>query len=90
MVPTLLVFGILPRIKLIPKELRSNLDRIKATYDARKETEVISNKTKLRTGLNSDVPGAADFEVIVGEEVIMFRGKPIGKWVRPYLVKEKD
>lgn len=36
LVPTLLVFGILPRIPLLPKELPQNVNRIKSMYDARK------------------------------------------------------
>lgn len=90
LVPTLLVFGVHPRIPLLAKELPDNAARMKALHEARKEMVTLSHQSKLRTASRSQVPVAADREYLMGEEVLMFREKPVGKWVGPYLICKKD
>lgn len=90
LVPTLLVFGVLPRLPLLPKDLPDNLERLKAMHGARKEMAKISNHSKLVTATSSNVPAAADRDFLVGDEVLMFREKPVGKWVGPYHVCDRD
>lgn len=67
LVPTLLVFGTLPRIPIAPKELPGNIDMVKSLHDARKEMSLVSIQSKLRTALGNNVPAAADIDVLVGD-----------------------
>lgn len=43
-------------------------------------------KQRLKTAVNLRVPRAADSNICVNDEVLMYREKPIAKWVGPYIV----
>lgn len=42
----------------------------------------------MEAALRRNVPPAADIDIRIGDLVLMFREKPIGKWVGPYSVMD--
>lgn len=60
LVPTLLVFDVLPRIPLVPRHLPGHTSRMKALNEACKEMTRISHMARLKTAPRSNVPAAAD------------------------------
>lgn len=86
LVPTLLVFGAIPRLPVTAEELLAQSLPIKQMVMARKEMGRIAAQTRLETALRRNVPCAADSDIRVGDYVLMYREKPIGKWVGPYMV----
>lgn len=81
LVPTILVFVFLPRIPFIPKNLPTKSASMKASDEAYKDMTKISSSDRLTTALRSIVPSTADSTFRVGEEVLIYREKPVGKWV---------
>lgn len=88
LVPTLLVFGISPRLPVRPRALPEQVERMKAAISARKEMVDITSKHRIRTALKQNVPAAADMKLMIGEEVLMYREKPTAKWVGPYVIEK--
>lgn len=86
LVPTIFIFGFMPRVPLMPNYLPTNSNIIRAMLDARREMAKISNMTIVKTAATSNVPGAADLEYQIGDEVMMFREKPISKLLGPYII----
>lgn len=87
LVPTLLVFGVLPRIPLMPKDLPDHNRRMRALAEAYKEMTRISHRARLSTALRSNVPAAADMSYEIGDEVLMYRENPVAKWTGLYVVR---
>lgn len=87
LVPTLLVFGVIPRIPLRASQLPNQIVRMNAMADARKEMEQIVARSRIAAALNWNVPKCSDQQFNVSDEVLMFREKPVGKWVGPYTIK---
>lgn len=79
LVPSLLVFGVMPRLPIRPAALPSHVDRMRAAVLARKEMIDIVAKQRLETAANRRVPNAADSTFCINDEVLMYREKPIGK-----------
>lgn len=90
LVPTLLVFGTMPRMPLRPHELPGNVSRLKSMIAARKEATQLIAQSRIATAIRRSVPAAADSAIQIGEEVLMYREKPIGKWVGPFIVEQTD
>ena len=90
LVPTLLVFGILPRIPLIPTQLPSQVARFKVMKEARTEMMRIVAKSKLKTALKGNVPSASSRDLRAGDSVLVYREPPINKWVGPFEVINID
>lgn len=45
---------------------------------------------KIRTALSRSIFGAADTEIVEGFKVRMFKDRPIGKWIEPYILNKRD
>lgn len=88
LVPTLLLFGILPLIGVVPKDLPEHKDRMKAMHTACNEMAIIYQQHRLNTALRCSITSAAA-EYKIGDEVLMYREKPIGKWIGPYVIGHK-
>lgn len=86
LVPTLLVFGVMPIIPIIPGNYPSQVERMHALKRARKEMGVHIANARLRKGLSSNVPASASSEIQNGSLVLWYREKPLDKWVGPYSV----
>lgn len=90
LVPTMLVFRLIPRILVCPKDLPPQTERIKAMQSTRDEHQQIICKQRLKNAFRHNVPAGADPQLVVIEEVQTYSEKPIGKWVRPCRVAEVD
>lgn len=90
LVPTLLVFGVMPRIPIAPADLPEQVARMKAMISARSEMTAVMAKSKLSTVLRSNIPAAALSDITIGSEVLVYREKPENKWVGPYRVLTID
>ena len=86
LVPTLLVFGVLPRIPIIPSSLPNQSTRLQIMMKARKEMSPVIAKSALSRAMRMNVPSAANKVFRTGDEVLVFREKPINKWVVVLLV----
>ena len=86
LVPTLLVFGVLPRIPILPSKLPDQVKRLQVMMNARKEMNAIVAKSALSRAMKTNVPSAAKKTFKIGDEVLVFREKPICKWVGPFKI----
>lgn len=85
LVPSLLVFGIIPRFPIIATELPTQKERMEVLATARAEMEAIVAKRRIMTALLKAVPPAADRVCEIGEEVWVYRGRK-NAWEGPMLV----
>lgn len=84
--PTLLVFGVTPRLPLRPQNLPDNHQRMRALRTAKSEMARLISRARLETALSRRVPAAADVDIQIGDEVLWFRDKPVGRWTGPFIV----
>lgn len=73
LVPTLLFFEIKPRTLILPKELPTQTERMKAIQSAKHELEQLICKQSLNTALRHNVPAGADRQSTVNDEVLIYR-----------------
>lgn len=88
LVPTLLVFGKMPRIPIRLLHMTDQVARMNAMVSARLEMSKLATWSRLKTALHRNVPTAADNNLTVGDEVLMYRKNRIGKWSGPYLIED--
>lgn len=88
LVRTLLVFGVMPQIPIQPQNLPNQAERMIALVNARKEMSRIIAKERLDAALRCDVPRAAYSKIYIADEVLIYREKPFGKGVGPYIVRD--
>lgn len=86
LVPTLLVFGLIPRMPIAPLPLPTQQERMKAMEAARREMQALVAKARVRTALAAPVPAAANRDVNPGDDVLIYREPPVDQWVGPYTV----
>lgn len=84
--PTLLVFGIMPRIPFVHVNLPDQIERMKAMTEARKEMGKRMAATLLKKAMKMNAPAAATRNIQIGSEVLVYKEKPIRKWLGPHLV----
>lgn len=89
LVPTLLVFGISPRLPISPKELPGQIQRMKAMKAARREMSRITAQARITMALTRNAPKGTDSNIAIGDEILWYRDKPIGRWTGPHLVMDK-
>ena len=87
--PTLLVFGIAPRIPENPTDLPSQEERMRALQKAQSEMNKATATARIRTALNRNVPAAADRDIAVGTKVLFYREKT-SSWQGPYTVVARN
>lgn len=88
--PTLLVFFIVPRLPINPKELPKQVKQTKAMKAVQVEMASAIAIDRFKTALVRSIPAVADSETVEGFEVFMFHENPIGKWMGPYIVNRRD
>ena len=86
LVPTLLVFGIMPRTVLAPSDLLKQKERMQAMESARIEMAKFISQRRINTALRSNIPAATSSNIAIGSEVLIYRKTPINKWVGPHKV----
>lgn len=85
LVPTLLVFGILPRMPVNPRDLPEQRVRFKIMKDARDEMTKLTALTRIQRALNCYVPMATDLDIRISDRVLIYRERP-KRWEGPYSV----
>ena len=87
LVPSLLVFGVMPRI-LLPGsvQLPGQVQRMNAMQAARNDMSKEVARSRLSTALRSNVPAATNRDISIGSEVLVFKEPPVNKWVGPFHV----
>lgn len=84
LVPSLLVFGVLPRFPTTNSKIPAQQERMNALQLARREMETIVSKQRIHKAISSNVPFSATYEFKPGEEVLVYREKEKVKWTGPY------
>ena len=72
LVPSRLVFGIIPRLAIINTDLPTQKDRMNAIKSAQAEMNSIIAECRIMTALKSDMPPAADRTYKLGEEALVY------------------
>ena len=85
LVPSYIVFGVLPRFPALNTLLPSQEERMNALRAAHAEMETVVAGLRTSTALRSNPPSAASQEVFAGELVLVHR-EDLKKWVSPFRV----
>jgi hypothetical protein len=85
LVPSLLVFGIVPRFPILSSNLPEQQERMRVLAAAQAEYNSIVAERRKEEILKSRVPGEADRVYKVGEEVLVWREKS-ESWTGPFIV----
>lgn len=84
LVPSLLVFGMIPRFISDKTDLPNCKQRMEIMKTARKEYEQIIGERRVQNALNKKVPPAVYFRFIPGQAVYEYREKTFLKWTGPH------
>lgn len=68
LVPTLLVFGLMPQMPIIPLQLPSQMERMAAIHAARKELSQTIASTRVTQALTRQTPSASMSSLKIGDE----------------------
>lgn len=90
MVTTLLVFGFMPRLPIKSHNLFYRIARLKAMKYGHEEATRIVAQSRLATAIASSVPSAADSDIIIGDEALLFGEKSMRKWTGAFVVTNVD
>lgn len=83
---TILVFVVIPRVPIHRRHLPDQIKHLNEMRSAPDELIKTIANNRIMTALIRNVSDATDAEIDVGDEVLMFRGKPASKWEGPYIV----
>ena len=86
LVPSLLVFGVLPRFPSFRTALPNQTERMRALSAARTEMETITSELRLSKALLAALPAATKQVFKPGQEVLVFREKERVRWTGPYKI----
>lgn len=89
LVPTLLVFGCLPKLPTINTNLPGQRERMRALQQARKEMATITAEIRIQRALSSRVPRNTDLELHPGDRVRVYR-ETDRKYIGPFPVIRAD
>lgn len=90
LVPTLLVFGVLPRMPLHPKELPNQRERMRLMTVARNEMNKLTAQTRVDQAIKRNSPAATREVINILDQVLVYREAPVDQWVGPYVVQSVD
>lgn len=89
LVPSLLVFGCLPRFPSVDSSIPAQSDRMTALREARSEMETIVSQLRIRRAILAKVPRCSDFVLEPGDMVRVFRESD-KSYIQPYPVLRVD
>lgn len=69
LVPSLLVFGVVPSFPTVHAELPAQRERLAALDAARKEMETVTSELRLQQALRSKPPPATGYHIELGDNV---------------------
>ena len=87
LVPSLLVFGIIPRFPIISSHLPTHRQRMKVLSEAPMEMNAFISERRISRILHRNIAQATDHIYQVGEEVLVYREGP-DQWMGPFLVSK--
>lgn len=85
LMPTLLLFGVLPQLPLDPQPLPDNLRRTEALMTASEEIPSIIAAERIFVALRKNVPAGADTDIRAGDLALWYKKKPTRCWAGPFL-----
>ncbi len=85
LVPSKLVFGIIPRYPILNTDLPNQKERMEAIKLAQAEMNSIIAERRVLAALTKKIPPAADRQYNLGEEVLIYDEK-VKEWVGPAIV----
>ena len=89
LVPSLLVFGVLPRFPAVNTKLPNQVERMEALKNARAEAAAITAQIRVRKALLAKVPRNVDLVLKRGDLVRVFR-ETDKRYTEPYPVERVD
>lgn len=87
--PTLLVFGIIHRMPIKTEKLPLQRERMRSIKGEREKMTRMTSLDRIKTVLARNFPSAANSDLIKGMEVLMYREKPVCKWIVPYVTYKR-
>jgi hypothetical protein len=72
LVPSYLVFGILPRFPALNSELPTQVDKMKKLESARAEMETITSELRVRRALSANITTASTKSYLAGQKVLVY------------------
>lgn len=81
---TLLVFNLLHCISIRPPVQTNQVEEWNLCTSQERNACYLS-QSQIRTALNTTLPAATDRPFCHGDEVLMFRERPVNTWLGPYL-----
>jgi hypothetical protein len=85
LVPSLLVFGVMPRLPDFPRQIPSQIDRFKCLYKARREYELWVCRQRVLIGLRRRPPPASEYTILPGDKISVYR-EGIREYTGPHIV----
>lgn len=89
LVPSLLVFGIIPRFPIITSDLPNQRERMEVLAAAQKEMNTIIAERRIITALTTNTPSSVDEVYQVGDKILIYREKE-REWTGPHKVIGTD
>jgi hypothetical protein len=86
LVPSYLVFGILPRFPALNSKLPTQIYRMKALEAARAEMETIISELRVRRALSANIPTASTKSYSAGQKVLVYGDNESPHWQGPYKI----
>lgn len=91
LVQTLLVFGVVPRLPVASMPSPPQRENSVAMATALWELQQHMATARLRPALSAPVPVAADRGVLAGQDVLVYRERPVDKWTGPFpFIAQRD
>jgi transposase InsO family protein len=84
LVPSLLVFGVMPRLPDLPRQIPSQIERFKCLYKARREYEHWVCRQRIMIGLKRRPPPASSYCIMPGDKVAVYR-EGLREFTGPYI-----
>lgn len=88
LVPTLLVFGFLPRLPIHPIYFPEQRERMCSIQLARNYMAQAISRERVHVALKRNVPTPADSDVLILDLVLVHLERPVNKWLVPFTVLE--
>ena len=84
LVPSLLVFGVLPRFPITDSKLPEQADRMRALNIARKEMAIITAELRIQRAMKANIPSASDRIIKPGMQLFVYHEKD-KRWKSGYV-----
>jgi transposase InsO family protein len=85
LVPSLLVFGVVPRFPMLSTDLPNQKERMAAISLAKMEMNSIIAERRVNTALRKNAPSSVDYVFAVDDEVLVFRERT-NSWTGPFKI----